>query len=107
MPSPSVCNLLSDIRVARRPCKPLACSAGVADKGRRVPRSTRIASDWNLASRDLASYVNEFENGPSATGTDIDGFVFAALQEIAEGKHVSISEIRDMDIVADAGAISS
>ena len=107
MPSPSVGNLLSDIRVARRPCKPFACPAGVTDKRRWISRSAGATSDWNLASSDLTSNVNELENGPSATGANIDGFAFHTPQEFAEGKHMSISKIRDMDVVTDACAVSS
>src|SRR5262245_66526578 len=66
MPSTSVGNLLSDIRVARRPCKPFACPAGVTDKRRWIPRSAGAPCRWHLAPGDLTRHGSEPEDRPRA-----------------------------------------
>src|SRR5262249_32624157 len=47
------------------------------------------------------------QNGPTAASTDVDRLAFAAAQKGLQREHVSISKIRDMNIVADARAIRS
>src|SRR2546430_15905719 len=55
--------------------------------------------------RDFSRNLDQFQYGPPAASADVDGLAVAALQKNPQREHMSISKIRDMNIVADARAV--
>src|SRR5438067_2859744 len=78
---------------------------GGADTLRRVPGPAGADTRWNVATGDLASDLDQIEHRPAAASANVYRRALAALQESVKREHVRVSEIADVDIIADAGAV--
>lgn len=104
LPNPTVATHLFDTEL----CFPSEfgfCLCGIAVAGSNITQTTRFNGVRNLETIDFLECLYDIENGIAMTCTEVvDGETFVLLDSL-EGTYVSVGEIYNMDIVANACAI--
>ena len=74
---------------------------GVGDEACGIAGAARHFANGDFAARDFFADVDDFANAGSASGPEVVAGGFWA----AEGEHMGLCEVEDVDVVADTGAV--
>src|SRR5580704_2838045 len=105
MPVASAFDDRVEIRTLGAPAQHLEGETRVGDERGRVAGATRRLTHGYLPVTDPAHGRNHLANGASVSSSKVEGQVFPAFNDMAERPHVGISQIADIDVVADGGTI--
>lgn len=70
-----------------------------------VSGAARFFRHFEIDARDRFGRFYHFADAASGLAAQIENIALAAVQEIAHGQDVSVGEIGDVDVIADAGAV--
>ena len=105
MKFPSGANDIPDVRVPGTPAKALLEPVGVRDQLRRISGAPRSDCIRYLLADNLFNRVHHFLNRLSDTRAGVELVGTTTAQQGFYGQDMRLSQVTDMDVVANAGAI--
>src|SRR5208283_2209528 len=87
------------------PTKNFTCAARVCNQHRWVSRAPRPLAEWYGARRYAAHGFDDLAHGVPLASTQVERAALPPIGEISQRPHVSVGQIRDMNVVADGGAV--
>src|SRR4051812_21523940 len=94
-----------EVVVARPPTQLRADAVGLGHDLCRIARPARRDADLEIHARNLPDDIDDLLNRVAAAIAAVQGQAAAAAAEVVERHEMSVDEVADLDVVAQAGPV--
>ena len=105
MPFPGRSDDFPRIRMGGMPAKDSFTLLGRGDEDGRVTAAACLFGDFEIDARDFLCGIDDVADGEAIFATQVEISAVSTFKKVLHGEYMSISEVYDVDVVTDAGAI--
>lgn len=105
MPFPGRSDDFPRIRMGGMPAKDSFTLLGRGDEDGRVTAAACLFGDFEIDARDFLCGIDDVADGEAIFAAQVEISAVSTFKKVLHGEYMSISEVYDVDVVTDAGAI--